>query len=88
MKRIENLNKTNDINNHNNNDKGNDEVSEGQNDEISSISNTLGNPIQDLRLTIDDIPLKFQETYTEVEIEMNRYVKDLNTALNKLSYPL
>ena len=76
MKRIENLNKINDPNN--NNDKGDEEASEGQTDEISSISNTLANPIQDLRLTIEDIPLKFQETYTEVEIEMNRYVKDLN----------
>ena len=87
MKRIENLNNTNDANN-NNNDKGNDEVSEGQTDEISSISNTLANPIQDLRLTIDDIPLKFQETYTEVEIEMNRYVKDLNNHFYKDTFEI
>ena len=89
MKRIENLNKTNDTNNNiNDNDKGNDEVSEGQTDEISSISNTLANPIQDLRLTIDDIPLKFQETYTEVEIEMNRYVKDLNNHFYKDTFEM
>ena len=88
MKRIEDLNKIKDPNNNNNNDKGNEEASEGQTDEISSISNTLGNPIQDLRLTLDDIPLKFQETYTEVEIKMNRYVKDLNNHFYKDTFEM
>jgi len=87
MKRIEDLNKPNDANN-NNNEKGDDEASEGQTDEISSISNTHTNPIQDLRLTIDEIPLKFQETYTEVEIEMNRYVKDLNNHFYKDTFEI
>lgn len=75
MKKIENLNNIN----NNTNDKDDEETNEGQTDEISSISNNnIANPIQDLRLTIEEIPLKFQEAYTEVEIKMNRYVKDLN----------
>ena len=56
-----------------------EETNDGFNDDISSISNNNNvNPIQDLKLTIDEIPLKFQDTYNEVEEKMKKYVKDLN----------
>ena len=75
MKNLENLDKQNSINKINS--KDDEEENENQKDEISSISNNA-NPIQDLKLTIDDIPLKYQDTYEEVEEKMKKYVKELN----------
>jgi len=78
MKIFENLNNLKSGNSLNNlNSKEDDEPTEFQTDEISSISNNF-NPIQDLKLTIDEVPLKFQDTYYDVEEKMKNYVKDLN----------
>ena len=83
MKILEKLNNINNITN-----KGDEEASELQNDDISSISNNNFNPIQDLKLTIDEIPLKFQDTYTDVEDKMRKYVKDLNNHFYKDTFEL
>ena len=79
------LEKLNNINNTNN--KGDEEASELQNDDISSISNNF-NAIQDLKLTIDEIPPVFQDTYTDVEDKMKKYVKDLNDHFYKDTFEL
>ena len=66
-----------------------EETNDGFNDDISSISNNNNvNPIQDLKLTIDEIPLKFQDTYYEVEEKMKKYVKDLNDHFYKDTFEL
>ena len=66
-----------------------EETNDGFNDDISSISNNNNvNPIQDLKLTIDEIPLKFQDTYNEVEEKMKKYVKDLNDHFYKDTFEL
>ena len=58
------------------------------NDEINSNSNNNLNPKQDLKLTIDDIPLKFQDTYSDVEEKMKNYVKELNDHFYKDTFEL
>ena len=84
LKTLENLNNfmVNKINS-----KEDEEATEGQTDEISSLSNNF-NPIQDLKLTIDEIPLKFQDTYMEVEEKMKNYVKDLDNHFYKETFEL
>ena len=79
MKILENLD---DINLKTNNNKEDEEATEVQTDEISALSNNY-NPIQDLKLTIDEIPLKFQDTYYDVEDKMKDYVSDLNNHFYK-----
>ena len=79
MKMIENLN--------NQNINKDDEEGEGKNDEVSSISNNF-NPIQDLKLTIDEIPIKFQDTYYEVEEKMKKYTNDLKEHFYKDTFEL
>ena len=39
--------------------------------------------LQDLKMVVDEIPVKFQETYMEVEKLINKYVKDLNNHFYK-----
>ena len=39
--------------------------------------------LQDLKMVVDEIPVKFQETYNEVEKLINKYVKDLNNHFYK-----
>ena len=80
MKILENLDKPN-IN------KADDEDDTTQNDEVSSVSNNF-NPIQDLKLTIDEIPLKFQDTYYDVEEKMKKYARDLNDHFYKDTFEL
>ena len=84
MKQLDNLdNIKNEIS------KEEDEAIDGFNDEISSISNNNNfNPIQDLKLTIDEIPLKFQDVYSDVEEKMKGYVKDLNDHFYKDTFEL
>ena len=57
------------------NDKGDEEASEGGNDDN-----------KESHFSFDDIPVKFQETYTEIEIKMNRYVNDLNSHFFKSTF--
>jgi len=63
------------IENLTNNDKGDEEASEGGNDDIKKD-----------HFSFDDIPSKFQETYTEIDIKMNRYVNDLNSHFFKSTF--
>ena len=84
MKSLENLDTQNNLDKIN----GKDDEEENENQtEISSISNNF-NPIKDLKLTIDDIPLKYQDTYEEVEEKMKKYVKDLNNHFYKDTFEL
>ena len=76
MKKLENLNST---------DKDNKIDDDSSDDEAS---NNAENQIQQTKVNIDDIPVKFQETYTEVEIVMDRYVKDLNKHFYKDSFEI
>ena len=59
----------------NNNDKGDEEASEGGNDDN-----------KENHFSFYDIPVKFQETYTEIDIKMNRYVNDLNSHFFKSTF--
>ena len=76
MKKLENLNST---------DKDNKIDDDSSDDEAS---NNAENQIQQTKVNIDDIPVKFQETYTEVEIVMDRYVKDLNKHFYKDTFEI
>ena len=69
--------------------KDEEETNDGLiNDEINSISNNNLNPTQGQKLTIDDIPLKFQDTYSDVEEKMKNYVKELNDHFYKDTFEL
>ena len=69
--------------------KDEEETNDGLiNDEINSTSNNNLNPTQDQKLTIDDIPLKFQDTYSDVEEKMKNYVKELNDHFYKDTFEL
>jgi hypothetical protein len=85
MKSLENLDTQNNLDKIDG--KDDEEENENQTDEISSVSNNF-NPIKDLKLTIDDIPLKYQDTYEEVEEKMKKYVKDLNNHFYKDTFEL
>ena len=63
------------IENLTNNDKGDEDGSEGGNDDN-----------KENHVCFDDIPVKFQETYTEIDIIMNRYVNDLNSHFFKSTF--
>ena len=76
MKKLENLNST---------DKDNKIDDDSSDDEAS---NNAENQIKQTKVNIDDIPVKFQETYTEVEIIMDRYVKDLNKHFYKDTFEI
>ena len=80
MKVLENLDDINNLKTMNN--KEDEEATEVQTDEISALSINY-NPIQDLKLSIDEIPLKFQDTYYDVEDKMKDYVSDLNNHFYK-----
>jgi hypothetical protein len=58
-----------------NNDKDDEEASEGGNDDNKENN-----------FSFDDLPVKFQETYTEIDIKMNRYVNDLNSHFFKSTF--
>ena len=83
MQKIENINNNNNINKIETNNKPDEEENEGQSEVIDIKSNNISNTLQDTHITIDDIPPKFQETYTEVEITMDRYVNNLNEHIFK-----
>ena len=80
MKILENLDDINYLKTINN--KEDEEATEVQTDGKSTLSNNY-NPLQDLKLSIDEVPLKFQDTYYDVEDKMKNYVDDLNNHFYK-----
>ena len=51
-------------------------------DEINGAEES-SEQLQDLKMVVGEIPVKFQETYNEVEKLINKYVKDLNNHFYK-----
>ena len=71
MKNLENIKNSSDNNTNNVID-----------DEISG-DETSSEQLQDLKMTVEEIPIRFQDAYSEVEIMMNKYVNDLNNHFYK-----
>ena len=62
-------------------DKIKDEKNDSDSDNEDNIN--INNNINDKNISVEEIPPKFKQTYSDIETKMNKYIKDLNEYFHK-----